>query len=181
MERRGDKEVLWERRALGARRRLVVGVEDLADILRSHLAVDGPVVVADVERLKIERLRSFGLPQAKEVRRRGAIAEDRSVVGDTFDYPIGNPPDVPAPARVDEALGATPEADVERDLRPGDLPGVSQSEPLVGHLHLPAVAYLLVEDAELVPDPVSDGRNRKRRQRVHEAGGEPAQTAVSEA
>ena len=39
----------------------------------------------------------------------------------------------------------------------------------------------LVEDAELVADAVADRRDRERRERVHVAGGEPAEAAVAEA
>jgi len=45
---------------------------------------------------------------------------------------------------------------------------------------LPAVDDLLLEDAELVADAVSECRNFERRQRIDETGREPAEAAVAE-
>ena len=78
-------------------------------------------------------------------------------------------------------LGSAPEAHLECDLRAVDLPGVSQVQPLVGHLHLPAVTNGLVEDAELVADAVADGWDLQRRKRVHVAGGQPPEPSVAQA
>src|SRR6185436_5847941 len=47
-------------------------------------------------------------------------------------------------------------------------------------LHLPAVDYFLVKDAELVADAVGERRYLERRERIDEARGEPAETAVAE-
>ena len=44
-------------------------------------------------------------------------------------------------------------------LRAVQLPGVAQVQPLVGDLHLPAVLYLLVENAVFIADAVTDGGN----------------------
>ena len=78
-------------------------------------------------------------------------------------------------------FGASAELHVERDLRAHDLPGVAEAQPLVGQLHLPAVANRLIEDAELVADAVADGGNVEGRQRVHVTGGQPSEPAVAEA
>jgi hypothetical protein len=45
---------------------------------------------------------------------------------------------------------------------------------------LPAVAQLLVENAVLVADPVSQGGNLQGCQKVEVAGGEPVEAAVAE-
>ena len=74
-----------------------------------------------------------------------------------------------------------PKVHVERDLRPHDLPRVSEAEPLVGQLDLPAVANRLVENPELVTEAVADRRNVERRERIHVAGGQPSQPAVAQA
>ena len=41
----------------------------------------------------------------------------------------------------------------------GDLPWVSVDQPVVGLLDLPAVVDLLIENAELVTDPIAECRN----------------------
>jgi len=53
-------------------------------------------------------------------------------------------------------------------------------EPGVGGFLLPAGLELLAEDAVLVPDAVTGGRDLQRRQRVHEAGREPAEPSVAQ-
>ena len=62
----------------------------------------------------------------------------------------------------------------------GDLPGVAGCQPVVGALDLPAVADLLVENAELVADAVPDRRALEGGQRVEVAGRQPAQSAVAQ-
>jgi hypothetical protein len=65
-------------------------------------------------------------------------------------------------------------------LGPFQRPGIAQPQPFVGRLHLPAVANLLIEDAVLVADAVADRGNIQRGQRIHEAGGQPAQPAIAQ-
>ena len=77
------------------------------------------------------------------------------------------------------ALGAPAELHIERDFRTHDLPGITEAQPLVGQLDLPAVTNRLIEDAELVADAVADGRNVERRQRVHVTRGQAAQAAIA--
>ena len=51
--------------------------------------------------------------------------------------------------------------------------------PRAPALHLPAVFDPLLEDAELVSQAVTHGGDLQRRQRVHEAGSQTTQSAVS--
>ena len=78
-------------------------------------------------------------------------------------------------------LGVAAEPDGVLDLVAPDLPRVAVAQPAVGALDLPAVADVLIEDAELVAQAVADRRDVERRERVHVAGGEPAEAAVAEA
>ncbi len=66
------------------------------------------------------------------------------------------------------------------DLRLGDLPRIAVAQPLVGDFHLPSVAKLLVEDAELVADAVANSRNPQRGQRIQVASGQAAEAAVAQ-
>ena len=72
-----------------------------------------------------------------------------------------------------------------RTLTPISGCGNSHGEPVASHgvglLDLPAVDEGLPEDAVLVADAVADGRDPHGRQRVDEAGGEPAEAAVAQA
>jgi len=62
-----------------------------------------------------------------------------------------------------------------------DFPGVVMMQPLVGDLSLPTLAEFLPEKTEFVSNAVADGRYFEGRQRIHEAGGQPPQAAVSQA
>src|SRR6516162_961157 len=62
----------------------------------------------------------------------------------------------------------------------GNFPGISQAEPLVGLLYLPAVLDLLLEQAKFVTNAVTDGWNGQGGKRVQIAGSQAAQTAVAE-
>ena len=86
-----------------------------------------------------------------------------------------------ASGRVRVAFGAPAEHYVERVLRPFQRPGITQLQPLIGRLHLPSIFDLLIEDAILVPNPVTDRRNVQRGQRVHEARSQPPQPTVTKA
>jgi hypothetical protein len=86
-----------------------------------------------------------------------------------------------APLLVEVGFGTAAELDLAADLRPGDLPGVPVAQPLVRHFVLPAVADLLVEEPELVPDAVADRRDLERGERVEEAAGQPSEPTVAQA
>ena len=143
--------------------------------------VDGAVVVAVVEGLRsrtTRRPRPSTAAACWRCRRgsRGSACRRRRP-----DHALGHPAHAVAAVLVRSGSVRPPKLDVEGDLGPRDLPRVAVAQPLVGHLDLPAVADLLVEDAELVADAVADRRDLERRERVHVAGGEPAEAAVAEA
>ena len=78
-------------------------------------------------------------------------------------------------------LGAAAHLDFKGIFGPLQRPGIAEPQPLVGGLDLPSVANLLIEDAVFVADAVADGRNIQRGQGIHEAGGQPAQSAIAQA
>ena len=180
-QRAGHQEVLLPKPQHLAQPRLVVRVEDLGDGLGEDLLVHGAVVVAGVEGIEVERLDGLRLPQPQQVRGVDAVAEDRGVIGDALHHSLRHPAHPVAAVLVGVRLGAPAELHFEGDLGPRDLPWIAQPQPLVGALDLPAVANLLVEDAELVADAVADGRHLQGGERVHEARGEPPQAAVAQA
>ena len=128
---RDEEELLLQAQPL-ARLGLVVGIEHLGDRFGRDLLVDGAVVVADVERVEVERLGGFRLPQPQQVRRRDAIAGHRRVVGNPFHDPIGDPPYAIAAVLVTLPFGASAERHVVAGLGPDDFPGVAEAQPLVG-------------------------------------------------
>lgn len=66
-------------------------------------------------------------------------------------------------------------------FRPLDLPRVAIAQPVVGVLDLIAILDVLAEHAVLVMNAIAHHRQVQRGAAVHEARGEPTQTAVSQA
>ena len=176
----GDEEELLHQPELTAGERLVVGIEDFGQVLRADLVVDGAVVIADVERAKIEGSRRFRPEEAEHDDRRGGEAGDHRVVGDAADPAFRNPEDAITAGVVEAAFGMAAERDVVGDLRTRHLPGIPLAQPLIRHLLLPPVADFLREDAEFITDAVADGRDVEGGQRIEVAGSEAAEAAVSQ-
>ena len=174
------EEVLLLEAQLLARGARVVRVEHLREVLAADLRVDRAPVLADLERVEVELLGGGGAPQAQEVGGLGAVAGDGHVVRHASRC-----------ARASSARGSRPvrrrRARCGRRSRPGldleapDLPRVAGAQPAVGALDLPAVADVLVEDAELVAQAVADRGDVERGERVHVARGEAPEAAVAEA
>jgi hypothetical protein len=61
-----------------------------------------------------------------------------------------------------------------------EFPGIAVFQPGLGQFDLPAVMDFLAEQAVGVTDAVAIGRNVDGRHAFHEAGGEPAETAIAE-
>ena len=61
-----------------------------------------------------------------------------------------------------------------------DFPDVAVLEPVVGHFHLIAVDYLLLEQAVFIADGAAHRGQVERGQRIHKARRQTAQTAVAQ-
>ena len=79
------------------------------------------------------------------------------------------------------ALGVAAEAHEAGLIGVGQLPGPAALEPLIGDLHLPAIADQLVKNAEFVADAVAGGWDFQRGQRLQEAGRQSPQASVAQA
>src|SRR5262249_8253512 len=78
------------------------------------------------------------------------------------------------------ALGSASQLYIKHYLGVCDFPGITQPQPFVSELDLPALFDGLSENAEFVADPVTKSGNAQRCQRVQVAGGQAAQTAVAQ-
>ena len=174
------KEVLLLQPQTAALVGAVVGIKHLGEGFAAHFLLHGAVVIADVEGVEIEALRGIGSPQPQPVAGVDSVAQHRHVVGHT-DGVLGRDPAHPIGALlIPVALGAAAEAHEAGLVGVGNLPGPATLEPLIGDLHLPAVADQLVEDAELVADAIAGGRDLQRGQRFQEAGRQTAQAAIAQ-
>ena len=179
--RAGDEEVLLLQAQLLALRRGVLGVEHHRDLLGEGLVAHGLDVVAGVELGEVEGAGRLGAPQPQRVDAPVAVAGDHVVVGHAEDVPVRTPSGCARAVVVGVLLGAAAELHAHGVLGVRELPRVAELQPRVGVLDLPAVDERLAEDAVLVADAVADAGHRHRRERVDEAGREPAQSAVAEA
>ena len=158
-KRAGDEKVLLLKAQRLALHHLIIGVEHLGDVLRMHLALNRAVVVALIECGEIERLNGFGLPEPHRIARAHAIAQDRRVIRNTPDHARGDPAHPISPLVIGIRLGVATEPDLAGDLRPDDLPWVTEPKPLVSDLDLPAIMNDLIKDAKLIANAVPDGRD----------------------
>ena len=174
-----EKELLLEPEHL-ALVRFVIRVEHFGDRLRLDFVLDRAVVVALVDRSKVERLDGLGFPTAQRVAGANAVAGNRRVVGDTAYLRLWNPAYPEAALLVRPRLGAPTKLHLIRELRARHIPRVAVLQPFVGHLTLPAVADDLIENAELVANAVPERGHFDRRERVHVTRRQSAQPAIAE-
>lgn len=78
-------------------------------------------------------------------------------------------------------LGVPAQHDLNRPFGALDLPGIAETQPLVGLFHLPAVDDVLIEDAELIANPVAQRRDLQGSHGIEKTGRETPQTAIAEA
>src|SRR5204862_7669733 len=70
--------------------------------------------------------------------------------------------------------------DVVGEFGARELPGIPEGQPILGELHLPAVADDLAEEAVVVADAVAARREAGARHALNQAGGKPPQSAIAE-
>mmetsp|Transcript_1165 Transcript_1165/g.3729 ORF Transcript_1165/g.3729 Transcript_1165/m.3729 type:complete len:431 (+) Transcript_1165:2411-3703(+) len=172
LERGCDEEVLLLQTKLLSFLSGVVRVQDGHDLVSLPLVKDGLIVLAGIERLQVELLHGFAVPQPEIRRGRGAIPWDRDVASDGL-HVLGRGPR-PIAHRSVKAHG-------EADGRPTNLPRVSGlGNPLVRDLHLLSVrGNALLEHTVAVTDTVAPARQVQRGHRVQEARRQASQSSVS--
>ena len=178
-ERAAREEVLLAEAQLLAGHRVVVGVEDLREVLGEHLRLDRLHVGALVEVGEVELVHRLRAPETERVDGVG-VTDDGQVVGDAL-HLLGALPHPLGLAAILHVLHAAAELDDLRVLRTGELPRITVLEPVVRLLHLLAVHDALAEDAVVVPKAVAHTGEVEGGHRVEEAGGKASEAAVAEA
>ena len=180
LKRAGHEEVLLQQTQLLARLGLVVGVEHLGDRLGDHLLLDRAVVVAGIEGVEGQFLHRACTPQGQGVAVVHPVALDGCAVVHALDGTLRNPAHPLGVLLVAVVLSVAAPHHAVVQLRLDDFPGVALGQPVVGLLDLPAVADVLIEDAEFVADAVADRRALQSGQRVQVAGRQSAEAAVAQ-
>src|SRR5207248_697768 len=141
----------------------VVGVQHLADVFRPDDVRHRLAVPARLEPGQVERLAAGpGVPEPDDVHRLGPVPGYQHVARLATDRLAGRPPPAQPGRIVRHGFGAAVETDHLAVVRGGELPRRAVERPVIGALHLRAVAEHLTEYAELVPDPVSHRRDVQR-------------------
>ena len=91
LQRAGHEEILLRQAQPLADRRFVVGIEHLGHRFRDQFFVHRLVVIADVERLEVERLDRLGTPQPQRIAGVDAITLDRRIVCDALHHSVRYP------------------------------------------------------------------------------------------
>ncbi|MNT54557.1 hypothetical protein D3C72_1917280 [compost metagenome] len=130
--------------------------------------------------MEVEGLGGIGAPQPQCVHGVDAVAQDRRVEGYAGHGLGRHPAHAVVAVVVGVVLGVAAQAHLHRPFGALDLPRVAVAQPGIGLLHLHAIHDGLLEDAVFVADAIAERGDFQRRQRIHEAGREPAQAAISQ-
>ena len=180
LQRRADEEVFLHQAQLLAVIGVVLRIEHLGNLRRDGVAVlRGAVVIARGELFKVEVLRQHGAPRAQAIHHVAVVADDRQIIRHSDDvFRVLEGDVIRAAHPVFDHLAA--EADLHRVALGRNLPGVAVGQPLVRHLDLLAIHDALTEQAVFIADGAAHRRQVQRRQRIEEARGQTAQTAVAQ-
>ncbi len=145
-------------------------------------------MVTGIEALKVQIFHRAGTPQTQRVDRLAAPAHHRCVVGNR-PYGFARGPDLAGFARsiqhrgagyVQYRLHAAAKADLVDHFRTFELPRVTEVQPVLGLLLLPAVDDCLTKQAMLITNAVTVTCDAQRRHAFHKACGQPTETTVAQ-
>ena len=177
--RSGDEEVLLTQTKLLTREVVIVRIEDLDDIARHVLVLYGCLVVSLIELLETEGLLRLSIPYTERIDDMITIADHRCIVRNRDDGLIALLNELQLAVLV-MCLHPAAELDFLLKLRTTKLERVTVSQPVVRHLTLVAILDLLLEHTILVADTAATCPVVERCKGIQEAGGETAETTVSE-
>ena len=172
----GNQEIFLFQAQLAAAVGGVVRIEDARDVFIAVLRADGGSVIAAVEICQVEAATGVSRPQAQRIGDVAAVAGDDFIVCHRGNFFARMP--FFFVTHIDD-LSA--EADGVLFVRAADLPCQILVEPQIGFFDLLAVHDFLFEHTVLIADAVAHGGNAQGGERVEEAGGQAAQTAVAQA
>ena len=177
---RGGQEILLLEAQLLALFMVVLGIEHLRDRLDQLLVLGGLHILAAVELLHIERVDRAGRPGAQHIDHIAVIAQHGHIVGHGL-HGVVIAQLILHAAVLGIFADIAVKAHLDRLIEPADLPDIAPLQPVVGQLHLEAVGNMLAEQAQLIADGAAHRRQLERGERIEEARGQAAQTAVAQA
>ena len=175
------KEILLgqaEQLALGV---VVGGVQHLGDGGGVGCLLLGTGILTLGKETHVEILNVAGAPQTESAHSLRICARDHHIVGNGLDLLGILVNDLTMPRGLPFLTDTAAEANLEGTVGSGHQPDLAAREPHVGKLDLKTVYDHLLEKTVFVAQGEARGWVVQRRQGVHEAGGETAETAVAKA
>lgn len=158
----------------------VVRVQDVRNRLSTLLIGHRALILSRVELLEIKlATSSLGPPKSQVIGGRCAVTWDWNVVRHGVDNLTTLPSITRLALVVLELVNVPVELDIDRDIVAREFPRI-EVEPVIGNLDLVTVDDFLLKDTIAVAEAVAPGRVVEGCHAVEEAGGETAETAVSE-
>ena len=176
----GDEEELLGQPKFLAFEPVVIRIKNLRDVLRRNFIGHGADEISVIKRPEVETLDSLRGPQPHGVHRVGSVAGNGCVVWNSAHHSFWNPLHFEPSLGIRVDLRVPTHLHLKSILGPFQRPRVSEPQPLVCRLHLPSVTNLLIENAVFIADAVANRGNLQCGQRIHEAGGKPAQPAIAQ-
>ena len=159
----------------------VVRVEHLGNGFGKFHVLHGGDVVTVVEVAEAEVVGGLRAPEAQVVHGVVLVTRNRSVVGEGEHVVLGFPTVAESALFVHPAHDVAVHRNFDFVRRTGDFPRVGKAQPVIRLFFLFAVHDLLAEHTVFVADAHTGGREFERSHGVEEAGGEAAETSVTEA
>ena len=174
----GDEEILLAQTQALALGMVIRGIEHLAYDLCHGVLLHGAQVIALVEGVHVY-LGALCAPETQDADALAVLAGDHHIVG--------NGVNLLRVLYIDAVIAVLPavddialEADVNALLLARNEPHLAAGEPEIGHLGLPAVNELLLEDSVFVENGVAHAEIAVGCERIEIARRETAETAVAE-
>ena len=176
LERATNEEILLNEAQFFSVLGVVIGIQHLGDGFSGRFLPDGFYVTALVKDVEIKLLRGAGIPEAEEVPRPPAIANDTDIKGYSDDGLTIDPHGMVLSFVSNLVLDPPIELYFLTEIGPHDLPWATFLLPNVGMLNLVTVFKLLPKEAKFIVDSVPHGRQIQSGQGIEEASSESPET-----
>ena len=176
---RGDEEILLAQAQALALGMVIRGIEDLAYDLRHGVLLHGAQIIALIKGVHVN-FRALRAPEAQNADSLAVLAGYHHIIGHGVNFL--------RVLYIDAVIAVLPvidnfalEADIDALLLARDEPDLAAGKPKIGHLGLPAVNKLLLEDSVFVENGVAHSEIAVGCECVEIARRETAETAVAQA
>ena len=176
----GDEEILLLQPQLLACIMVVIRIQDLNDIPCQVLLLHCLLVIALVERIQLEIIDRFRVPDPQGIDKVVVVADNRDIKRNRAHGLIVLLEElVPVCFVIILHAHVTAELNLFGILRPPELKRIPVLQPVIRNLNLETILDLLLEHPETIPDAAAVSRISQRRQGIQEACRQPAKASVS--